>query len=151
MTVLRRDHRTVDTVLFAIANAVNLLVTGLFLSRVAGLAGLESLLGLTTIAMALPVAVAVLLNLRARREWWTIVLPLPLIVFCAIELLFDYILRLDFRNTALLWPYLLAFYGGQIGMVGYAFSIGKRQGFITLATYFLSLGATGYAFSQGVG
>ncbi len=67
-----------------------------------------------------------------------------LILFFAIELLFDYILKLDFRNTALLWPYIVVYYLALMGMIGYSFSIGRPYGFITLGTYFLGLLATWY-------
>lgn len=138
------DFRAVDIAVFVIANLVNLLLTGLFLSRAEGWEGAETAFGLATVAMALPLGVAVILNIRGQREWWTIVLPLLLILFFAIELLFDYILKLDFRNNALLWPYLVIYYLGLMGMIGYSFQIGKPYGFVTLGTYFIGLLATWY-------
>ncbi len=76
-----------------------------------------------------------------------IFLPLLLLLFLVIELLFDYILKIDFRSTALLWPYIIVYYLGLMGMVGYSFLIGKPYGFVTLGTYFLNLFATWYSFS----
>ena len=35
-----------------------------------------------------------------------------------------------------------------MGLIGYAFMVDRVCGFITLITYFLSLGAAGYSFSQ---
>ena len=67
------------------------------------------------------------------------------------ELLLDYVFHIEFRTTGLLWPYLILYYVALISMVGYSFGIGKPYGFVTLATYMLNLGATGYAFSKGVG
>jgi len=142
------NYRTVDMMLFIIANLVNLLIVGIFLARSRGLAQIESILGLVMVATALPVAAAIVLNISWNREWWTIALPAPLIVFCGMELVLDYIMRLDFRNTALLWPYIFVFYLASLGMIGYCFSIGKPHGFITLFTYFLNLLATWYAHSN---
>ncbi len=144
----RIDSRTVDIVLFVVANLVNLLVIGIFLARPQGLERVESILGLVLVAMALPVGVVLTLNVLQHREWWTIVLPLPLILFCILELLFDYVLKLEFRETALLWPYLGTFYLALMGMIGYSFSIGKGYGFVTLGTYFLNLLATWYSYSR---
>jgi hypothetical protein len=79
------------------------------------------------------------------------VLPLPLILHSIVELLLDYILKLDFRRTRLLGPYLVLFYLGQMGLIGYAFVVEPAYGFVTLATYFLCLGATRYAHAKGVG
>ena len=48
----------------------------------------------------------------------------------------------------MLGPYLALYYLGLLGMIGYAFGAGKLYGFITLATYFLNLAATGYSYSR---
>lgn len=142
------DFRIVDTAIFIIANLVNLLLVGIFLSRPKGLKQVEYVLGLIVVAMILPVGIAVILNIQGKREWWTIVLPLILLSFLAIELLFDYILNLDFRKTKLLGPYLLVYYLALMAMIGYSFLIGKPYGFITLSSYFLNLFATWYSYSK---
>jgi CDP-diglyceride synthetase len=142
------DFRIIDVTVFIIANLVNLMLVGIFLSRPNGLEKLEHILGLFVVALILPVGAVILLNALAKREWWTIVLPLLLALYLAIELLFDYILKLDFRTTALLWPYLLVFYVALMAMVGYSFLIKRSFGFITLGTYFLSLMATWYSYAK---
>jgi CDP-diglyceride synthetase len=109
---------------------------------------LEHVLGLVVVALILPVGAVILLNALAKREWWTIVLPLLLALYLVIELLFDYVLKLDFRNTALLWPYLAVFYVALMAMVGYSFLIKKAFGYVTLCTYFLCLLATWYSYSK---
>jgi CDP-diglyceride synthetase len=142
------DFKIIDLAVFIMANLVNLLLVGIFLSRPRGLDKAEYMLGLIMVALILPVGFAVLLNALRKREWWTIVLPLLLIVFLVIELLFDYILKLDFRSTALLWPYLLVFYAALMAMVGYSFLVKKSFGYVTLCTYFLSLLATWYSYAK---
>ncbi len=149
--IARMDHGAVDLGLFVIANLANLLTAGIFLSRTLGQKGTESVLGLIFVSLALPAAAGVIVNTLAGREWWTILLPLPLIVFCIVELLLDYVLRLEFRTTGLRWPYLVLYYVALVSMIGYSFGTGKAFGFVTLTTYMLNLGTTGYAFSKGVG
>jgi hypothetical protein len=83
-------------------------------------------------------AAIVVLNVRAKREWWAATLPLLLAVFLIIEVILDYIVEYDFRSTILLGPYLLAYYVSMMGMIGYSFLTEKKYGFITLATYFMS-------------
>jgi hypothetical protein len=145
------NHTTIDLVLFVVANLANLLTAAIFLSRTLGQDRAETLLGLVFVSLALPAAAGVVLNALAGREWWTVLLPMPLIVFCIVELLLDYVLGIEFRSTGLRWPYIILYYVALISMVGYSFGIGKPYGFVTLATYMLNLGATGYAFSKGVG
>ncbi|MDH4272366.1 MAG: hypothetical protein OEW18_10395 [Candidatus Aminicenantes bacterium] len=144
----KADFRIIDLAVFIIANLINLLLVGIFLSRPSGLEKVEYILGLVMVSLILPVGLAILLNAMARREWWTIVLPLLLILYLVIELLLDYILKLDFRSTALLWPYLVVFYVALMGMIGYSFLIKKSFGYVTLCTYFLSLLATWYSYAK---
>jgi hypothetical protein len=142
------EFRIIDLAVFIIANLVNVLLIGIFLSRPRGLNKVEYILGLIMVCLILPLFLAALLNLLGKREWWTVVLPLLLILYLVIELLFDYILKLEFRNTALLWPYLLVFYVALMAMVGYSFLIKKSFGYVTLCTYFLSLLATWYSYAK---
>ncbi len=141
-------YRMVDTALFLIANLVNILLMGIFLSRPWGLRRLERILGLLSIALALPVSFAVVINALGGREWWTIALPSLLVAFLIVELILDYILRLPFRSSRLLGPYLLLYYLSLMGMIGYAFLVSEAYGFVTLATYLLNLLATWYSYSK---
>ncbi len=142
------DFRTIDIGIFVIANVINLLLIGIFLSRPKGKLKVERILGLIIVSMIFPVGVAIVLNLSGKREWWTVALPAILLLFLALELLLDYILKLNFRKTRWLWPYLLLYYLAMMAMIGYSFSIGKAYGFVTLGTYFLSLFATWYSYAK---
>jgi len=142
------DFRIIDITIFVIANVINLLLTGIFLSRPKGVQKVEHFLGLFVVAMILPVGVAVALNILGKREWWTVVLPSILILFLAVELLLDYILKVNFRKTRLLWPYLLLYYLAMMAMIGYSFILGKTYGFVTLGTYFIGLFATWYSYAK---
>lgn len=142
------DVWVIDIGIFVIANLINLLLIGIFLSRPKGIKKVEHVLGLFVVAMILPIGVAIILNILAKRGWWTIVLPLILILFLAVELLLDYILKLNFRKTRWLWPYLLLYYSAMMAMIGYSFLIGKPYGFVTLGTYFLGLFATWYSYAK---
>jgi hypothetical protein len=142
------DYRLVDIALVVIANLFNLLVTGIFVSRAKQWKRAEEPLGWISVALALPVAIALVLNILGDREWWASVLPALLLAFLIVELILDYILKLAFRRTRFLGPYLLLFYAAQMGMIGYAFLAGEIFGAITLVTYFLCLGATGYSYSK---
>jgi hypothetical protein len=142
------SDQTVDLAIVVIANVANLLMVGIFVSRSWGRGDVGRRLGIPLEILALPVGGAVLLNVLGSREWWTIVLPCLLIAFLAAELVLDYILRLDFRHTKMLGPYLALYYLGLLGMIGYAFGVSRLFGFVTLATYLVNLAATGYSYSR---
>jgi hypothetical protein len=141
-------HAAVDSMLFVVALLANLLLAGVFLARAKGHGQLQYDLGIAFETLALPLVVGAVLNLVWQREWWTVALPLALLPFLAVELLFDYVWRLDFRSTRLLGPYLALYYVGLIALTGYAFSLGKLFGFVALATYFANLAASGYSYSR---
>jgi cytochrome c biogenesis protein CcdA len=142
------ETQTVDLGVFIIANVINILLIGIFLSRPRGQKKAEHVLGLIVVAMILPVGAAIILNILEKREWWAIILPLILILFLTVELLLDYILKLNFRKTRWLWPYLLLYYSAMMAMIGYSFSMGNSYGFVTLGTYFLGLLATWYSYAK---
>ena len=142
------DFRVTDIGIFVIANLINLLLVGIFLSRPLGKRKVEHLLGFFVVAMIPLVGAAVILNSLGKREWWAIILPSILILFLAVELLLDYILKSNFRKTRWLWPYLLLYYMAMMAMIGYSFLVGKTYGFVTLGTYFLGLFATWYSYSK---
>lgn len=142
------NAQTVDVAMFVVANAVNVLVTIIMLSRPAGLRPVERVLGLGLTLLAVPVTLGTIFNAWQGRPWWTVVLPSLLVVHLVLELLLDYLLDLDFRQTWLLWPYLVVFYLAQMGMIGYSFATGRALGFVTLGTYFLSLLATWISYAK---
>ena len=142
------NERTVDWVVFISANLFNLFIICIMLSRPFGLEGFEKVIGILNILLVIPLTVAVILNFASGRDWLSFMLPLVMIAFLILELLLDYVLRIPFRETSLLWPYLALFYLSAWMMIGYTFLVDKTYGFITLITYFLSLAATAYSYSQ---
>lgn len=137
-----------DLLVFLAANVANLLMVVIFVVRTRGAVKAERALGIVVMAMALPVGAAAVWNALAGRPWWAVVLLLPFLLHCLLELLLDYVLKLDFRHTRLLGPYLAVFYLAQWGLIGYAFVASEVWGFVTLGTYFLCLGATWYSYTR---
>jgi hypothetical protein len=134
-----------DWTVFAITNLFNLIMVAIFLSRVKGLDH-PQVVGWVWVAFSVLLAVAVFSNIKGKREKWEILLPLLFIAFLLLEIMMDYILKLDFRNTWLIGPYLLLYYLSIMGMIGYTFRMGKIYGFITLISYFLSQIAALYSY-----
>jgi Flp pilus assembly pilin Flp len=141
-------YRIIDLGVFAVANLTNVLMAGVFLARFRGAQRIEFNLGIIAVAMIVPLVVAVVFNLTCKREWWTVVLPLVLILYLLVELLLDYVFKIPFRDTALIWPYILLFYAGLMAMIGYTFLVGRVFGAITLVTYFVQLAVMLYTHMQ---
>jgi hypothetical protein len=129
-------------------NMINLFVVGVLLARASGKKRLEHVLGLAMVVLVLPLVFFIIRSAVGGREWWTIVLPSIMAAYLIVELILDYILKSEFRKTAMLWPYLVLFYASQMGMIGFAFLTGRIYGYVTLATYFLGLFAAWYSYSK---
>ncbi len=140
-------YRSVDLTVFSLANLMNIIMVLVFLARASGMPRINTV-GVIWVAFIVVLSIVVFLNVRGRRKWWTIVLPSLLIAFLFLEIILDYILRIDFRSTRLLGPYLLLYYLALFGMIGYSFQIGKRFGIVTLVTYFINQIATFYSYFQ---
>jgi len=93
-------------------------------------------------------AVVVFQNIRAKRGRWFTLMPALFGIFLIVEVILDYVLKIDFRNTGLLTPYLILYYASILGMIGYSFLVEKKYGFITLVTYFLSQFAALYSYMR---
>jgi len=141
----RRVYWSIDLVAVSVANLMNVIMVVVFLLRSMQVTRLW-VGGLVWVALTLALAIVVTLNIKMRREWWSIVLPLLLIAFLMVEVALDYVARYHFRSTKLLGPYLILYYVSILGMIGYAFLVQRNYGYTTLATYFLSQIAALYSF-----
>jgi len=142
------DFTLIDRVVVTCANLFNLVIVVVMLSRVPGWKKIEYYAGMINFVFILPLGISLIHNFENRRNIWMVILPGLLLIYLIIELILDYILQLSFRQSRWLGPYLLSFYLAQWGMVGYGFMVSQFFGFITLLTYFLSLGATAYSYKK---
>jgi ABC-type antimicrobial peptide transport system permease subunit len=79
------------------------------------------------------------LNKKNERGKWLSYLLIPIFLFFVVDLTLDYVLAVDFRNTPVVGPYILLYYVGLWGLIGYSFIVDKKWGFVTLATYFANM------------
>jgi hypothetical protein len=139
-----------DLCVVTIANLTNLLLAGMFLLRGRGRAKAGFAVGLASLCLGIPLAAALGFNLATGRPWWSSLLPGLLVLYDVVEFILDYLLKFEFRHSHWLGPYLGLYYLALLGMIGYAFAVGKTAGFATLLTYFVNLAATGWSYSRVV-
>jgi len=133
------DYRKIDLTVVYLANLINILIAFLFLARMSSLTYIENTFGIATIAMGFVLGYIAYINKKNHRDKWETYLLIPIFLFMIIELLLDYILIIDFRSTAIAGPYVLLYYTGAWGLIGYSFRFEKKWGFITLGTYFIMM------------
>ena len=141
-------NQFVDLTVIVCANIFNLMMVAIFLLRARGSPGSGLIYVIIEFVMVIILAYGAIHNWINDRGLWLILLPALMFIFLISEILLDYVLKIPFRESRLLGPYLLLYYSAQMGLIGYAFMIDRIYGFITLITYFLSLGATGYSYSK---
>jgi hypothetical protein len=111
------------------ANLINIVMVFLFAARISGLPQVERSLGIVTMVMGFSLGYLAFLNRRTKRDKWLTYLLIPIFLFFIVELVFDYVLALDFRSTAIFGPYILLYYVGLWGLTGYGFKFNSKWGF----------------------
>ena len=136
---LESDYRKTDLIVVCLANLINVLMSFLFVARISALPQVDNVIGIVAMIMVFCLGYIAFINRRNKRDKWETYLLIPIFLFFVVELVMDYILDFDFRSTALAGPYVLFYYVGLWGLIGYAFRFDKKWGFVTLATYFLNM------------
>lgn len=139
MSKFESDYKRIDLIVVYLANLINVIMGFLFVARISALSQVEGVLGIVAIIMGFCLGYVAFINRRNKRDKWETYLLIPIFLFFIVELVLDYILDFDFRSTALVWPYVLFYYVGLWGLIGYAFRFDKKWGFLTLVTYFLNM------------
>jgi small-conductance mechanosensitive channel len=133
------DYRKIDLIVVYLANLINVIMSFLFVAQISALSQVAGVLGIVTMIMGFCLGYIAFINRRNKRDKWEAYLLIPIFLFFIVELVLDYILSFDFRSTALTGPYILFYYVGLWGLIGYAFRFDKKWGFLTLVTYFLNM------------
>ena len=133
------DYERIDLIVVCIANLINVLMTILFAARIFDLPQAEYVLGIAVMVMGFALGYVALFNKKNKREKWEVYLLIPIFLFSIVDLILDYVLSFDFRSTAIVGPYVLLYYVGLWGLIGYSFRFDKKWGFLTLATYFMNM------------
>ena len=133
------DYKRIDLVVVYLANFINVIMTILFAIRVFGLSQVVYALGIVVMIMGFALGYVAFLNKKNKRDKWEVCLLISIFLFFVLDLFLDYLFPFDFRSTAIVGPYILLYYVGLWGLIGYGFRFDKKWGFVTLATYFLNM------------
>jgi small-conductance mechanosensitive channel len=136
---LQTDYKRIDLIVVYSANFINVIMVILFVARIFGLPQMEYVLGIVAMILGFSLGYIAFLNKKSRRDKWEAYLLIPIFLFFVVDLVLDYVLAFDFRSTAIVGPYVLLYYVGLWGLIGYSFRFDKKWGFLTLATYFLNM------------
>jgi hypothetical protein len=140
---------------WGVVNAVNLLQSAGFLSRVAtGGMAVNHLLGYAMIALAAPATLAIVAFANARAGWPQWIGPAVYLAFIVFMIVAEDILKIEFRSPPryeILVPYLVLFFGAILLMGLPMFRLNRALWLVTVATTVLLLASMGVAMRKGVG
>lgn len=141
MTLLAWLQLDIFDLLFVVTAVVfNIQIIGIYIARQQGRDELVKIFGLFTIAQALPLAIVFINHLWSGSESWIRVGFTVILFYLIVELLLDFIYKVDFRgNPALHIPYILLFYGVEFSLIAIAFSINTASGYLVSFSFWTLL------------
>jgi len=134
------DYKKTDSIVVLIVNLINIVMAALFAARIFVFPQIVYFLGIVAMMLGFALGYIAFFNKKRKRDKWETYLLIPIFLFFVIDLVLDYVLAFDFRSiSVVVGPYILLYYVGLCGLVGYSFRFEKKWGFVTLATYFLNM------------
>jgi hypothetical protein len=121
-----------------IANINNILMIFLFLARIYKYPKIEYWLGVVFMLSIVPITFMLIKARESNRAILYFIQLSLIIVFIVVEFVWDYLLKLDFRqNQNYVIPFLILFYSSFGGMIGISSHSGKQWTVITVITFLL--------------
>ncbi len=140
---------------WSVVNAVNILQTAGFLSRVyTGETVVNHILGYFIMILAVPSIIALIAFVRTGAGWIHWAGPAVFLVFVIFMVFVDYLLPVEFRSPVrydILVPYLLLFFGSILLMGLPMFRLNPMLWLLTVSTSVLLLGSMGFSMHKGMG
>ena len=134
--------------IFAVASVLFFIfISGIFLATKFGYVELRWLLGILTMCLIVPYLVVLIGYVKEKPEK-VVIVSLGLILFYLfLELIWDHILRIPFRDILVLHiVYIIFLYVASFNMIGMSFRINKKIGWLVTITFWISLGCLIYLY-----
>lgn len=129
-----------DLVFLLAALAFNLLIAGIFIADKLGRNNVIRVLGLSWLALALPLGGVWVGYLVTGRAAWILVCLGLVLIYMAVEWLLDYVWKIPFRQKlAQHIPYIILEYIALFCLIGIAFSIDRRWGWAVSVTFWIAM------------
>ena len=119
-----------------VANVNNALLILLFVARINKMPKIEYWIGIIFILSIIPLTYLFVTALESKPPFIYFIQLGFMMTFLIVELLLDYIFKVDFRHTQrLVIPYVILFFAGTGGMIGVASHAGKFWTIVTIITF----------------
>jgi hypothetical protein len=120
------------------ANLINVLVITVFIARLNNKPKFEYWLGIALIVSLVPISYLFITAFGFKRPLLYFLQIGLMITYLVVELLLDYVLKVDFRqNQGIVLPYVMLFFAGTGGMIGVASHAGKVWTVVTVISFLI--------------
>jgi hypothetical protein len=121
-----------------VANLINLLMIGVFIARLSHRPKIEFWLGIAVISTIGPLVYLFVAAVGFKRPLLYFIQIGLMIAYLVVELLLDYVLKVDFRqNRSIVIPYVTLLFAGMGGMIGVASHAGKVWTAVTVISFLI--------------
>jgi hypothetical protein len=133
------DSTQVSNIVGAIvANLINVLVIAVLIARLSNRPKIEYWLGIILTLSIVPLAYLFITAIGFKRPFLYFIQIGLMITYLVVELMLDYILKVDFRqNQRIVIPYIMLFFSGTGGMIGVASHAGKVWIIVTVISFLI--------------
>lgn len=137
-----------DNVFISTSIIFNLLVSALYLAVKFDREILVEALGVTIVLLVFPFIYTFINSLKQKVQKKIIVSHIFILFYFLVEVLFDYVLKIPFREIlALHITYIIFFYAASFSMMGVSIRINKRWGIVVTATFLILIGCLIYLYN----
>ena len=115
-----------------------LLIIAMFTTRILGWLEIGRWIGISSSLVIIPLIYLFVVGLKTNRRMIYFGWLVLMILFALFELIFDDILKVNFRNVQ--WaviPYVMFFFAATGGMIGVAMQAGKRWNILTYVIFLI--------------
>lgn len=138
----------INNILFIVSAIIfNIGVSGIYLSSKFDNIVFLEIFGAIVVLLSIPFTISLLGYLKEKAEKKIIISLVIILLYLIMEILLDYILKIQFRDIlALHISYIIVFYAAAFSMIGVSFNINKKMGFIVLTTFLILIGCLIYMY-----
>ena len=137
-----------DLVFVITAVVFNLLIIGIFIATKKQRPELRKAFGVAFVSLGIPFTIVFIRYLFEGRGLQTMVPFGFILLYIAVELLFDFILKIEFRQKLITHvPYIILEYIALFSLIRISFSIDRTWGWIVSILFWAILGSLLYLYS----
>ena len=131
-----------DLVFVLCAVVFNLLIVGIFIATKKERPELRKTLGMAFVSLGIPFAIVFIRYLVEGRGLRTMVPFGFVLLYIAVEVVLDYILKIDFRKKLITHvPYIVLEYIALFSLIGISFSINRVWGWMVSISFWAVIGS----------